>query len=70
VQGKHGRSNSARAHSNHSSLSLVNRRFAIKLPNLGIRLFASASWLKHWAGPTPVRLARLALKWAHSSRLP
>jgi len=35
VQGKHGRSNSARAHSNHSSPSLFNRRLAIKLPQIG-----------------------------------
>jgi hypothetical protein len=35
VQGNHGRSNSARAHPSHSSLSLSNRRRAIKLPNWG-----------------------------------
>ena len=51
MQGKHGRSNSARAHSNHSSLSLFNRRLAIKLPNLGIRLFASTSLVKALGRP-------------------
>ena len=35
MQGNHGRSNSARAHPSHSSLSLSNRRRAIKLPNWG-----------------------------------
>ena len=35
MQGNHGRSNSARAHPSHSSLSLSNRRRAIKLPDWG-----------------------------------